>query len=870
MSGLNFAFLNPWALAGLAALPALWFILRFLPPLPKNVFLPTTILLKTLTAKDSSPETAPWWLILLRFLILIFLILAFANPVSNPQKPMNGTGPVKLIFDNSWASSQIWDLQLAKAEEIIEAARKSNRPVEIIPTASASSAGLVEASDALSILKSLEPQPWPSQFSVIKADANPASEIAFISTGLEEKGFQDFAEIMSRQGKLTVFVPDIRFRPGLIRGADTETPQSVSRVEILPGARRSLTLQATDEKSKSLGQLNVSLNGQKNGEAIIDDGKLFNEKQISQWKIAEFAGSGGVYLTPRIGGTGIIGFVGALQETQKQNFSDALFYLSRAVAPFAKLETGGISDLIEKNAGVIILNDYVDFNEKDLSALKYWISRGGILLRFSGPKMSETKNILVPVPLKEGMRSLSGELNMGKALKLAAFPKSSPFMAMLPPNITVERQLLAEPSAELQDHVWAQLTDGTPFITARAHGRGLIVLVHSTATPDWSDFVLSGFYVTFLKEVSDMSALADKSVGISQTLQPILTLDGWGNLVQPGDQVKPIERNAITSRDISPDYPPGLYGNEGRRYARNLGDTLPPLKMIDDLPANAEIASLNDLSDERKFKPVLLSLAFFLFLADWLIHIINARGAWRALSLLILFMMPMSAHASPAADINRASAIHLACVTSSKNEICRTGLEKLSFILKERSSAEMGSTVIIDPEKDDLSFYPLLYWPVEAEKTLSPAAKSNLRNYLSMGGMIVIDTQEGNIEAGSLIVSPAMETVRETLRGVNLSSLKPAGPNHVLFKSFYLLNQRPEYDLTGSLWVEENSIPPQEELSSVILTGGDWMRVWGYASDPLNAEMSYRFGVNLVLYALTGNYKADQVHMKTILERLGE
>jgi hypothetical protein len=35
-------------------------------------------------------------------------------------------------------------------------------------------------------------------------------------------------------------------------------------------------------------------------------------------------------------------------------------------------------------------------------------------------------------------------------------------------------------------------------------------------------------------------------------------------------------------------------------------------------------------------------------------------------------------------------------------------------------------------------------------------------------------------------------------------------------------------------------------------------------------EMAYRFGINLVMVALTGNYKADQVHVPYILERLGQ
>jgi hypothetical protein len=34
--------------------------------------------------------------------------------------------------------------------------------------------------------------------------------------------------------------------------------------------------------------------------------------------------------------------------------------------------------------------------------------------------------------------------------------------------------------------------------------------------------------------------------------------------------------------------------------------------------------------------------------------------------------------------------------------------------------------------------------------------------------------------------------------------------------------------------------------------------------------MAFRFGVNLVMYALTGNYKSDQVHAPEVLRRLGQ
>jgi hypothetical protein len=35
-------------------------------------------------------------------------------------------------------------------------------------------------------------------------------------------------------------------------------------------------------------------------------------------------------------------------------------------------------------------------------------------------------------------------------------------------------------------------------------------------------------------------------------------------------------------------------------------------------------------------------------------------------------------------------------------------------------------------------------------------------------------------------------------------------------------------------------------------------------------EQAFRFGINLVMYTLTGNYKADQVHLPAIIERLGQ
>jgi hypothetical protein len=69
-------------------------------------------------------------------------------------------------------------------------------------------------------------------------------------------------------------------------------------------------------------------------------------------------------------------------------------------------------------------------------------------------------------------------------------------------------------------------------------------------------------------------------------------------------------------------------------------------------------------------------------------------------------------------------------------------------------------------------------------------------------------------------------------------------------------------------------------VSPIIIGGNDWAAAWAVDAQgrPLadvtpggdeQREMAYRFGINVVMYALTGNYKTDQVHASALLERLG-
>src|SRR5581483_5060823 len=102
----------------------------------------------------------------------------------------------------------------------------------------------------------------------------------------------------------------------------------------------------------------------------------------------------------------------------------------------------------------------------------------------------------------------------------------------------------------------------------------------------------------------------------------------------------------------------------------------------------------------------------------------------------------------------------------------------------------------------------------------------------------------------------------------------------VLNRSFYLMHNLPGRYADGAVMVERGSAA-NDGASSVIIGSNDWAGAWAkdasgipmFAAVPggeTQREMSYRAGVNMVMYAMTGNYKSDQVHVPAIMQRLTE
>ena len=129
------AFSAPWVLAGLLALPLIWWFLRTTPPAPKSMRFPGIRFLFGLTSERQTPRSSPVWLILLRLLAITALILGISGPLIGSGGSLGGSGTVLLIVDNGWAAAVDWARRISAAKVIIDHAERENRPVAFLTTA---------------------------------------------------------------------------------------------------------------------------------------------------------------------------------------------------------------------------------------------------------------------------------------------------------------------------------------------------------------------------------------------------------------------------------------------------------------------------------------------------------------------------------------------------------------------------------------------------------------------------------------------------------------------------------------------------------------------------------------------------------------
>ncbi|KZL03108.1 MULTISPECIES: DUF4159 domain-containing protein [unclassified Pseudovibrio] len=931
---LPIGFAAPWVLTALAALPVLWWLLRTTPPQPAHVKFPPLRLLLSLRNKEETPQHTPWWLILLRLMLAAVLIIAMAGPVWKPldiAEPK--TGPLWIIVDNGWDASADWDRQIRMAELMVDGAAQNNRTVMLVTTADgpAQPLRLSSAQEVADQLRALTPQGWQAARSELipalqkQAEQNAPGAILWFSSPLEEPSTTSFARGLASIARAS----DVRESSFLIYRSDTPV-YALKKLQNTAGAMtttvlrhpaplaETLTVRAFDRKQRAIAEQTIEMKaGQSTAEISLElPSELRND--ITKLSILGKASAGSTVLVDEQWRRRKVGLFAGGFADRSQPLLSPLYYLERALAPFADLPpakstdiTTAISDYFDKGISVLVLAEVGTLPKTTEADIASWVSKGGTLIRFAGPELPEKQDSLIPVALRLGDRKLGGSLSWKEPQALKSFSENSPFRSIvLPKDVTVNRQVLAEPTADLPDRTWASLEDGTPLVTAKKHGNGTIVLFHVTPDTKWSNLPLSGGFVDMLRAITSISSTAvfnpdDEADGTtSASALPLLKmLDGYGKLTPPSASHKPILERDFATTHPGRDTPPGLYGTDDAARALNLMEDEDNL-----IPLNLKPLSMAKILDYPSEKPLDLrgwffSIAILLALLDtlallWLSGKLR-RSQFTQAAILLLIASSLSltgADKTQAQDNAEQFALdasldtRLAYVMTGVpevDEISRAGLFGLTRLLTDRTALEPEAPVGLDLQSHELAFFPIIYWPIDAGMQMpTPEAMSRISAYMRNGGTILFDTRDA---FGTGSNSPNKLKLQQLLRGLDIPSLEPVPQDHVLTKTFYILDNFPGRYNQSPMWVQASAttsdgsrpVRAGDGVSPIMISGNDFAAAWAidtqgnylYPTIPADGnqrEMAARVGINILMYTMTGNYKADQVHIPALLERIGQ
>ncbi len=912
----NLGFATPWLLAALGALPLLWWLLRAVPPAPVVRRFPGVALLLGLTDERTETDKTPWCLLLLRALAVAALIVGFAGPTLNPQAARTGDAPLLVVMDASWASARDWSRRTERVAEVLAEAARADRPVAVVALNDLPEGPLPlrEARFWAERVGALMPEPFVANADTVADWAATLPETLdsyWVSDGLDHAYRGPLTDALQARGALAVYEtsrPVLALTPASLR--EGSLVLQAIRLPNQPTTDVTITAHGRDPSGveRALARASATFEaGEQTAEAeLVLQPELRN--RITRFQIEGQRSAGAVALTDDALQRRKVALLTGREGDEGADLLSPFFYLRQALGPVAELiESPSIDDLLLTAPDVLILVDVAALGEVETGQILDFVRGGGLLLRFAGPRLAaseiarDAEDPLLPVRLRIGGRTVGGAMSWGAPRMLRDFAPESPFAGLsIPPDVTIAAQVLAQPDPGLAERTIATLADGTPLVTRRFDGDGQIVLIHTTANADWSTLPLSGLFVQMLERlaVSTRGAALEESEIAQQVWQPQRALDGFGD-VQDVSNDAAIDGETLAAREFGPDLRPGVYSSAAGSLALNLigtDTTLAPATWPASVPVERDTVAVT-----RDLRAPVLILGLGLLLVDILAALwLSGRLRGGAVAAILLTLsLPMDAHAQEddRLALQATSAVvlgHILTGDARVDEIAQAGLRGLSRILFARTSVEPEPPIGVDIERDELTFFPFLYWPITENTPIpSDAAYAKLNRYLRGGGLILFDTRDAEL-AGLTRTTPEARRLQAIARPLDIPPLEPVPEDHVLTRTFYLLSEFPGRYRGRDVWVE--AAPADAEraegmpfrnlndgVTPVIVGGHDWASAWAVdemgqpmvrigmgLSGEEQREMAYRFGVNLITHVLTGNYKSDQVHVPALLERLGQ
>ncbi|OYV24533.1 MAG: hypothetical protein B7W99_01845 [Rhodospirillales bacterium 20-58-10] len=864
-------FSAPLVLLGLLALPGLYFLLRLTPPAARRVRFPPLALLRGLAAVERTPARMPLWLLALRLLIAALVIVGLAGPQLHPPPALPGSGPVLLVIDNGWASASDWAARRDAALQVVAGAGQAGRGVSVLATTrDASNAaprvqGVMPAVQAAQMLAAMVPEPWPvDRAGAAQALHGPTGDVVYVADGITDgPGFAAFMAALHPSRILSDgVVARLLAAPHLLANGDVA-------VRLAAGVSSGRVLAQT-----AAGDVLASA-AFADGEAHLALPVAVRNK-LARLVLTAPASAGGTLLLDSTARGGMVGLLASAGNAEAP-FLGSLYYVRRAVPVGSAIITGDVTALLAAKVNVIIAAD-VPFNDTQIQMLQGFVRNGGVLIRFAGPLTADAPDTLTPDVLLAGERRLGGALTWSAPQNLAPFAPASPF-AGLPPDtgVSVSRQILADPTQLNPATVWASLHDGTPLVLGRSLGAGYLVSVLTSANTEWSDLALSGLYPAMLGRLVQLAQGAPPKPDAPLPLMQ--ALDGFGGLAT-ATRAAHVTAQALPELMVSPEHPPGLYGSGAAMLALNVGGHVPRV-VAAALPG---AVAFDGTAAPVPFGSWLLAAALVMLAVDLMISLL-LRGLLRLRGAVavVLLLLATAGHADAQDAALGTTLGYVLTGDAATDQITADGMSYLSALVSAHTSAQLGAPVGLTPGVDDISLYPMIYWPIlPGTVTPSAAACAAFVSYMQHGGLLVIDTPGGDAGtpgSGAGFAPGAADAVQRDTACLNLPQLQPLTTANVLAHCFYIVSNFPGRFVGAPVLIANEAARDADGVSPVIVAQNDWAGAWARdnAGNPEQTPLpggddqrilADRFGTNLVIYALTGSYKADQSSLPALLNQL--
>ena len=486
------AFASPWILTALAALPALVWLMRVTPPAPQRIAFPAVRLLFGLRTTEETPARTPLWLVILRACVAGLIILSLAQPILNPSAALSGRGPVLLVVDDGWAAAGNWRTRQGTLATLLDRADRDGRPVAVLTTAPPADGapiqvqGVTTAAVARQVVQGMAPKPWPPARAAARAALAQATlsrpvEVFWLTDSLaqarppeagEAEGDADtraFVEALAELGPVHVVADAADALALLLAPEDEGAALAFTVRRPAPARERTVWVRASTERSQILARRAVVLPAGETAAHIELDLPAELRNRLTRVEIEQEDSAGAVVLVDERWRRRPVGLVsGETAADADQPLLSARHYIGRALAPYAEMRSGELDGFLEQPPAVLVLADTGRATGADAARLDRWVTEGGVLVRFAGPRTARAGADLVPARLRPGERAMGGAMAWAEPARLAPFPEASPFHGLrVPDDVRVHRQVLAEPTIDIGESLGRGLRTARRWSRAR-------------------------------------------------------------------------------------------------------------------------------------------------------------------------------------------------------------------------------------------------------------------------------------------------------------------------------------------------------------------------------------------------------------------